>query len=175
MRGRHSEIRLENGIAVKKFHPQFKYNFWKELAILNSLQPYSFVPRLFGFNLQSFEIKMEFIEGEHIGDVIEDIGATDIEKILDICRTLDRLGIEKQEMNHPDRHIIIGKRIVFVDFERSVLKDKPSNLTQFIVYLNFKRKIIDRETFVRLMRYYKVNFDERSYGKVKEAILRKIA
>ena len=174
MKGRHSEIKLRNGIVIKKFHPEFRYNFWKELVFLNSLQPFFFVPRLIDHNSARLEIKMEFVRGQHIGEIIENIGANQIEKILNICRILDMLGIQKEEMNHPDRHIIIGKRIVFIDFERSVLKDRPSNLTQFVTYLNFKRKIICMDELIKMMKPYKMNFDEISYRNVRETILSRI-
>jgi len=174
MRGKHSEVRLNEGRIVKRFFPQFRYNFWKELAFLNLLQPFSFVPRLYGFNKNRLEIEMEHIQGVHIEDAIMNLSPEQLEKILDACRTLDRLGIQKEEMNHPDRHIIIGNRVVFVDFERGVLKDRPSNLTQFVVYLNSRREIISEMELASMMRSYKKEFTENEYISIKNRILSRI-
>ncbi len=174
MRGRHSKIELRNGIIIKKFHSQFRYNFWKELAFLNILQPFSFVPRLYNSDQDRLTIKMEYVEGVHVGDVIEDLGQEQIGEILDACRTLDRLSIQKEEMNRPDRHIIIGERIAFVDFERSVIKDRPSNLTQFLVYLNSRRKVMERSELVSITRDYKRCFNNKRYADIKERVLRQI-
>lgn len=171
MKGRHSEIEFKNGVALKKFHPQFKYNFWKELAFLNILQPFSFVPKLYGFNRDRLEIEMECINGRHIESVITDISPEHLGEILDACRTLDRLSIQKEEMTHPYKHIIIGERIVFVDFERSVIKERPSNLTQFLVYLNSRRKIMNRDELISITRDYKKSFSEKMYADVKERVL----
>ena len=174
MRGRHSEIEVRNGVLVKKFPLQFRYNFWKELRFLSTLQPFSFVPRLYGSDPSKLEMRMEYIRGTNIGEAIMDISSKELMEIMDICRTLDRLGIQKEEMNHPDRHIIIGSRIVFVDFERGVIRDRPSNLTQFLVYLNFRRKIIPRDELISMMKLYKRNFSERAYRQIRDAVLRRI-
>ncbi len=174
MRGRHSEIELRDEVVVKRFHSQFRYNFWKELAFLNLLQPFSFVPRLHGFNKNRLEIEMEYIKGVHIEDAIMDLSPEQLEKILDACRILDRLSIQKEEMNHPDRHIIVGDRIVFVDFERGVIRDKPSNLTQFLTYLNHKRRIIPKDEFISIMKSYKSGFSEKEYQFIKNRVLKEI-
>ncbi len=174
MRGRHSKIEVRNGTLVKKFYPQFRYNFWKELKFLSTLQPFSFVPRLYGSDPFRLEINMEYIRGVNIGDVISSIGSEELVEIMDACRTLDRLSIQKEEMNHPDRHIIIGNRIVLVDFERGVIRDRPSNLTQFLTYLNFKRKIMPKDDLISMMKSYKRNFSERAYIQIRDEVLRRI-
>lgn len=171
MRGRHSQILLKDGKVVKRFRKELEYNFWKEAQILTILQPFSFVPRLYSVRPSELEIEMEFVDGVHIGDALDSLRRREIGKILDICRALDRLGIQKEEMNHPDRHIIIADRIVFVDFERSVFKNRPSNLTQFAVYLNLRLRLTDHDGFAAILRKYKREFTESAYDEVRSRIL----
>ncbi|KDO26888.1 hypothetical protein SPRG_07602 [Saprolegnia parasitica CBS 223.65] len=48
----------------------------------------------------------------------------------------DRLGINKAEMSHPMRHIIVvGARVVFVDFEKCTYGRQRRNVTQVCQFL----------------------------------------
>jgi predicted Ser/Thr protein kinase len=77
----------------------------------------------------------EFIDGPQIGDWMA--GATKrqiklmLQRIIEQCRALDELGITKQEMTHPHKHILVqtGKP-VFIDFDRARFTPKPKNVTQ---------------------------------------------
>ena len=54
------------------------------------------------------------------------------------CFIMDNLGINKEEMSHPHKHIIIAaktRKPVLIDFERCHFTQKPSNVTQFCSYL----------------------------------------
>jgi len=46
---------------------------------------------------------------------------------------MDKLKINKEEMSHPQKHIIIDKNnnLTLIDFERAHYTIKPSNVTQF--------------------------------------------
>ncbi|AKG92330.1 putative Ser/Thr protein kinase [Geoglobus ahangari] len=171
MRGRHSEIVLRGDRVIKRFRRGLEYNFWKEARVLTMLQPFSFVPKLYSVRPSELEIEMEFVQGTHLGEVLDSLRKREVEKILDICRTLDRLGIQKEEMNHPDRHVILSERVVFVDFERSVFKNRPSNLTQFAVYLNTRLRLMGHEELAEILRAYKRDFSEGAYREVKGRIL----
>ena len=65
----------------------------------------------------------------------------DIRKVLrsvfDQMFILDSLGINKEEMHHPYKHIIITKKNkpVLLDFERANNTEKPSNVTQFCQFI----------------------------------------
>ena len=62
---------------------------------------------------------------------------TALAEILNQCYALDVLGINKEEMHHPLKHIIITKnnKPVLLDFERTRKVDKPQNVTQFIEFI----------------------------------------
>jgi putative serine/threonine protein kinase len=86
---------------------------------------------------------MEYIDGFLIKEYIESntnarIKAI-IRKILQQLYVLDTLGINKQEMKNPYKHIIIRKQTpIMIDFERCRYTESPSNITQFSQYLTSK-------------------------------------
>ena len=81
------------------------------------------------------------------------------------CKVLDDLGINKEEMHHPVKHILIGKKdIVMIDFERCSFSEKVKNVTQFIQFitstnlskiLNEKGIFFDKEKLRDVAKNYK--------------------
>ncbi|MBW2999658.1 hypothetical protein KY339_03215, partial [Candidatus Woesearchaeota archaeon] len=43
---------------------------------------------------------------------------------------------------HPYKHVVVGKKVVLLDFERANFTKKPKNVTQFCQYVTSK-KIVD--------------------------------
>lgn len=59
-----------------------------------------------------------------------------IKDVLMQCYELDKIGIDKEEMHRPFKHIIVkDEKPVLIDFERCHYTKKPKNTTQFIQYL----------------------------------------
>ena len=59
-----------------------------------------------------------------------------IKKVLLQCHELDRIGVDKEEMHRPFKHILVkNDKPVLIDFERAHMTKKPKNVTQFIQYL----------------------------------------
>ena len=169
LRGKHSTVYVKDGRAIKVFDRKFKYNFWKEVRYLTILQPYDFVPKLYNFYPQELKVEMEFIDGVYIKDFIKNANVEKLREVLeiclDICYRLDRMRIQKEEMNHPNKHIIIRNgEVIFIDFERSFDSPNPSNVTQFVTYLN---KIRDKAKLskppIELLKQYKKFYDFKSY------------
>jgi hypothetical protein len=61
------------------------------------------------------------------------------------------MGINKEEMHHPQKHIIIMERMrcgkkeavpVMIDFERCSFRDKQKNVTQYLEYVCRLGKIL---------------------------------
>ncbi len=83
----------------------------------------------------------QFVEGKEILDWIE--GATKemiqkvLQDVLEQCFRLDQLGVTKEEMHHPVKHILVTEkqRVFLIDFERTRLTDKPQNVTQFVEFI----------------------------------------
>lgn len=82
----------------------------------------------------------EFVEGKFIMDYLSSCSREKavavIKKILQQCRKLDELGVNKEEMLRPFRHVIISNgKPVMIDFERCKKTKKPKNVTQFCQFL----------------------------------------
>jgi release factor glutamine methyltransferase len=110
----------------------------------------------------------QFIEGIFIRDFIKKADKKRIKKVLkDVfsqCFILDQLKINKEEMHHPIKHVIVNKKTVLLDFERANKSLSPRNVTQFCQYvinqaneLNRKGFKIDREKLIKLAKSYKEN------------------
>lgn len=81
----------------------------------------------------------EFVEGVYMKDWLpqassETTKAMLLELLLQ-ARKLDKLGVDKAEMLRPFKNLIIGKKPVFIDFERMRRVLQPKNVTQFCQYL----------------------------------------
>jgi len=60
-----------------------------------------------------------------------------IKNILEQCRIMDKLKINKKEFHKPIKHIIVYKnKPVMIDFERCYYAEKPKNVTQFCQFIS---------------------------------------
>ncbi len=176
-RGKHSVVYVKGDRAIKRFHPHLELNFWKETKFLTILQKYDFVPRVYRIDPGNLEIEMEFIEGDLIKDFLPKYDATSVKHVLikcfEICHLLDELKIQKEEMNHPDKHIIVSNlKPYFIDFERAHESSKPSNVTQFVSYVTSARirKILkgkidipENKTILPVMKDYKRTYSREHF------------
>jgi putative serine/threonine protein kinase len=124
----------------------------------------------------------EFIDGKEIGDWIAAAKKPAIIKVLlDIvaqCKLLDDIGINKQEMTHPHKHILVSKsNVFFIDFERARRTQRPKNITQICQWLSStdlasllgdKGIIIPRDAMREHARMYAK--DRHAYRRIVEVI-----
>jgi len=164
-RGRHSRVYLTEEYAIKVFHSRFSRNFEKEVYFLELLKPYGFVPQLLFADFKNLAVVMRRIRGKFLEEAMrEEI----ILKCLEVCFTLDKLGIQKEEMNHPQKHILVSDgKVFFLDFERSHLSKRPSNLTQFCSYLRSLGLKVEKE----LLREYKSMYSSEAFERIKKCVL----
>ena len=137
--------------------------------------------------LQDDALIREYVDGPEIEDWIRGEG-TDKRSItrvllgiLEQCRTMDRVGIDKLEMTHPQKHILVREGTpVMIDFERARESGRPKNVTQVCSWLTSGRMrqllapkgiAIDREAMLSHARAYKRSYNEPSYRRIKEMIL----
>ncbi|MBI4450400.1 methyltransferase, partial [Candidatus Woesearchaeota archaeon] len=82
----------------------------------------------------------DFAEGEYFKDYLTTASKTQLQRVLSEvlrqCFVLDTLGINKEEMTRPWKHVIVGRagkklRVTMIDFERCH-KALPHNVTQFM-------------------------------------------
>ncbi len=111
-----------------------------EYIYLEKLKNENFSPQIY-FKDNNFVIR-EKIEGTIIKDFLLNEQSPKkiiniIDKILSICQKLDELGINKNEMTNPYKHIYITKNnsVKMIDYERCIFTPKPKNTTQFLQYI----------------------------------------
>ncbi len=154
----------------------------KEYEILKDLNKYSVGPKAYLFAGEFFI--MEFAEGLRFNEFLMKSKRERIlivlDNILEKLRTLDKLKIDKKEMSHPYKHIIIGKKVYFIDFDRATKTERPSNVTQFCSFLlrnDINNLLAEKRIFIsglkQLCRDYKRSYKESDFKKIKEVILQK--
>lgn len=113
-------------------------------------------------------VTYEFVEGKFIEEWLEFHDKKEIMKLLkqlvQQCLVLDELKINKEELHHPFKHIIITalNYPVLLDFERCAPTNKPKNVTQLLEFfcrltpaLKKKGIMADKEMVRKLAKEYK--------------------
>jgi putative serine/threonine protein kinase len=134
--------------------------------------------------LQDDALIREFIDGEEVEDWIPHSSPSAIKNaLLDVlhqCRSMDLLGIDKLEMTHPQKHILLrDNKPIMIDFDRSRETKKPKNVTQACSWLSSGRMrqllepkgiSIDREATLAHAKSYKQTYDAQSFERICEMI-----
>jgi predicted Ser/Thr protein kinase len=71
-------------------------------------------------------------------------------------------------MNNPYKHILIGKQIKIIDFERCKKVDKPKNVTQFCQFI-ISKKVglrVNRDKFIKILKDYKNDQTDKDFDKI---------
>ena len=114
----------------------------------------------------------EFINGTRILDYLKKVDKKDknrvIKNALLQCRILDKLKIDKYEMNNPYKHILIGKQIKMIDFERCKFVEKPKNVTQFCQFIVSKKVglNVNRNKLIKILKEYKNNQNDKNFKSI---------
>lgn len=127
-------------VAVKAARPlpHAAQRIRNEAAWLQKLNPLHLGARLL-FSGEDYFV-YEFVEGTPILEWLEQHSREEnrqvLMKVLQQASTLDTLGINKEELHHPQKHIIIthSNQPVLLDFERCHSSRKPKNVTQLIEF-----------------------------------------
>ncbi len=130
-----------------------------------------------------------YIDGKFIIDFIEEneksrkIILKIIKDILNQCFVLDKLKVDKEEMHHPLKHIIITKKykVIMLDFERCHIVEKGKNVTQFVVFLMRLKKLlskykikISQKKLITLSKIYKKKQTKKNLKKILDEIKKEI-
>ncbi|MBN1377491.1 phosphotransferase [Candidatus Woesearchaeota archaeon] len=169
-------------VAVKEKNPDSEAvgKIRNEAEFLKRLNKNKIGPELYDYDKNNNRIIMEFIEGIPIIEYFEENDKKEIlkviEKTLKKLRTLDKTGINKEELTNPYKHIIIqGNNPRLIDFERCSFTEKPKNVTQFLQFLTSKnikkilsRKGIDLEKkkIIELSKTYKKTNSKKDFDNV---------
>ena len=130
---------LKNKITIKTKLPKSKAKerIANEAKWIKKLNKKEIGPYLI-FSEKDF-LAYYFVEGEFFPKFAEKASkrkiTSVIKDVLKQCYELDEMGIDKEEMHRPFKHIIVKTNPVMIDFERIHKTKKPKNVTQFIQYL----------------------------------------
>lgn len=153
-----------------------------ELRFLKQLNKERIGPRLL-FSGKNF-LCYEFVEGEFFPDYLRHAAKRKITKainqIFEQLFRMDKLGINKEEMAHPVKHILIrNNKPVLIDFERAHRTLKPANVTQFCSFLisgfvagllRMKGITLDKDRMIGLAKEYKEKLDKESLNCITREI-----
>ena len=150
-------------IVVKKKNPESTAvgRIAIEAKFLKLLNKYDIGPRFIYY--KEDELGMEYIKGELFEEY------TDNEKVVKEIflqmYQMDKLGINKKEMHHPTKHIIIRDgKAVLIDFERCHYTEKPKNVSQFVQYI---RRVFNLDNrILEAAKEYKKNPTKNNLNKI---------
>ena len=164
-------------IVIKEKNPSSEAirRIKNEARFLRILNKYKIGPKLLKVNKNS--IIYEFVDGDFILDFIKKNKKEKIVNVLkDIlrqCFVMDKLKINKLEMHHPVKHIIIDKNPVLIDFERCYYTEKPKNVSQFCQFIMsisplLKKKgiNINKKRLVYLVGKYKQDYSIKKFKNI---------
>ncbi|MFH1317062.1 MAG: hypothetical protein ABII01_06085 [Candidatus Woesearchaeota archaeon] len=168
---------MKVAIKVKKPESEAKNRIENEANYLKLLNKYKIGPEFVMFKNKKLVYK--FVEGEFIDDFLKKSPKPEIIKILASilkqCYQMDQLKINKEEMHHPYKHILIRSRPVFIDFERTHKTESPKNVTQFCQFIISKRiQLILKEKKIKINRKTTISSAKRYKNKMNKENFKKI-
>ena len=127
------------------------------------------IPQGVTCELQDRKVKVHGPKGELFVDWYKKHDKNEVKNaVRDIflqCRIMDKIGVNKLEMNYPVKHIIMRKNEpVMIDFERCKRTLRPKNVTQlcqFLLSIGFK---VDKDILKGLSQKYKRDYDEDTFN-----------
>ncbi len=135
-------------IKVKRKESQALQRMENETKWLTILNEQGIGPHLL-FSGEGYLV-YEFVEGDYLLDWIEDHSAPEIQhliqQILQQLYLLDQLGINKEELHRPQKHILVTKlnQSILLDFERCHEATKIQNVSQFAEFLCRAREELEK-------------------------------
>jgi len=174
-------------VAIKIKNPESKAisRIENEINTLKKINKKNIGPKILlsGKNFLVYK----FIEGQPIIDYLETTKLTKqqikkiITNIFNQLFELDKLKINKEEMSHPTKHILIDKKNkpYLIDFERARYTQKTANVTQFCDFLLSKRIStilgknnikLNKKKVIKLAKNYKKNQNKKNLKSIMEII-----
>jgi predicted Ser/Thr protein kinase len=170
-------------ILIKEKNPDSAVNtLQNEARILQIVNKKNIGPTFIACNDE--QLIREFIDGPEVMDWMKTATKPQIKKcLLDIvhqCRDMDLLGVNKLEMTHPHKHILIAKgKPVMIDFDRSKIVERPKNITQVLQWITNKEMeeqltkkeiMLPREVLLAHAKQYKQTYSKVIYEHIIENI-----
>lgn len=124
-----------------------------------------------------------FVEGDFILDFIKKAKRKQIIDVLkEVFRQMyiiDEMNLNKEEMHHPWKHVIVGKKgkVTLLDFERCKYTSKPHNVSQWCEALcrcagELKKKgiVVDKEKMRGLAKKYQEERNKKNLKIILETL-----
>jgi putative serine/threonine protein kinase len=122
-------------------------------------------------------IAYEFIEADPLIKVINrENGKIIISQLLKQARTLDKLGINKEEFHRPYKNVLIDKnlKVYLIDFERARQGKNIQNVNQLIQFIITKGHEylpeFDKEKLIKLAKIYKKEKTDENFKKILDIL-----
>jgi len=161
-------------VKVKRKESEAVDRIQNEVFWLKKLNKKNIGPRLV-FHNQNY-LAYEFVEGDFIMDFIEENKSKKqkiksvLKKVFQQCFEMDQMGINKEEMHHPRKHIIVKyPKVTLIDFERTHQTEKPKNVTQFTQFVSSIRSL-SKKKMQKLAQTYKKEMTEKNLKKIIKEI-----
>lgn len=165
-------------IKTKRPDSEAEGRIENEACYLKLLNRHGIGPKLLMFGEGS--LVYEFVEGEFILDYLDHANIEKARKVIldvfDQMYILDSLGINKEEMHHPLKHILVNDdKPVLLDFERCHPSKKPKNVTQFVQFITRDKIIVGLglrkpKDLLDLLNAYKKKYDEPSFQAIRNGL-----
>src|SRR3989344_1331523 len=154
-------------IKVKKKSSKAINRLENEAKFLKILNKYNIGPRL--IKQGKDYIIYEFVKGDPILEYKKSLKKI-ILNVLDQCYVLDKLKINKLEMHHPVKHIIIDKYPVLIDFERCYYTKHPKNVTQFCQFIMNTNSRLNKKLLIKALKIYKSKQNKNNFNQIKKTL-----
>ena len=161
----------------------------KEYENNKLLNKYDVGPKMYYYDEQQDFVIREHVDGEKFFDWIKNVTNKQkiknvFNKLIEQCKRMDEAKINKLELNHPHKDIIIkNDEPTIIDFERCKKTTKPKNITQisqFITSGKVKQQLkkfnteINKQKILHLAEKYKQelikNEETKTYKEIKKEI-----
>lgn len=160
-----------------------------EANSLKELNPKGVGPNFLYYDKKKDFLVYEYVDGdffpiflEHLTKKNKNLIKKIIKHVFLQCFRMDKLNINKEEMHHPYKHIIIDKKTkkpVLLDFERCHKAKEPVNVTQFSSYiisgfminlLKDKGIKVSREKVIAAAKRYKKDTSKKNLDRITNLI-----
>jgi putative serine/threonine protein kinase len=153
-----------------------------EARILRVVNAHGIGPQL--IRREPARLVREYVKGEQIAPWTRNATPRAIRamlaRLLDQCRTLDTIHIDKQEMTRPYKHVLITRNVpTQIDFDRARESPRPRNVTQLCQFLTAGRYAhllaqrgiqIDKERLLAAAKTYKNSYANKDYDRIRAII-----
>lgn len=170
-KGKRSLIYKNNNIIIKKINPNTKAinRLENEAHWLEILNKNNIGPRF--FKLEKDALYMEFIDS--IPLIKYECSKKELKillkDLLKQCYVLDKLQVNKLEMHHPIKHVLVrNKKIILIDFERCKHTNKPKNITQVCQFI---AKNYNLPSILEKAKEYKQTYSKKSFEEICKTLI----